>query len=107
MFKLRFHDDQSHIITLKSLKMADVDPAAKFKTNINLLNLFANLKIANVNDLKLQKSNFSLVISFTPNLKIKRFVRYLTNDTDLISLEESRSHQPRTLNHSLFLISKS
>lgn len=69
--KLRFDDDQSHITTFKSLKMADVDPAAKFKIHINLHNLFANLKGASVNNPTLQKSFFSSVIPFTPNLKIK------------------------------------
>lgn len=71
MCKLRFDDDQSHITTFKSLKMADVDPAAKFKIYITLHNLFANLKGASVNNPTMQKFHFSSVISFTPNLKIK------------------------------------
>lgn len=50
--------------------MADVDPAAKFKTAINLPNLFANITGASENDLTMQKSHFSSVIYFTPNLKV-------------------------------------
>lgn len=36
--------------------MADVDLAAKLKTDINLSNLFANFTGANVNDPMMQKS---------------------------------------------------